>query len=48
MKAPARFLKNTLECVTQCILLPGVELHFEDVIRFYAKNLEVMIGKRKV
>lgn len=47
MKASGRFLKNALECMTQCVLLPGVELHFEDVILFYSKNIGVIIRKRK-
>ncbi len=47
MKIPGRFLKNALECMTQCVLLPGIELHFEDVIIFYTKNLESILTKRK-
>ena len=47
MKASGRFLKNALECMTQCVLLPGVELHFEEVLRFYAKNIETIISKHK-
>jgi hypothetical protein len=47
MKAPGRFLKNALECMTQCVLLPGVELHFEEVILYYSKNLKVILGRRK-
>lgn len=46
MKAPGRFLKNALECMTQCVLLPGVELHFEDVLFYYKKNIDFIIGKR--
>ncbi|MCW3110116.1 MAG: hypothetical protein JWQ09_4622 [Segetibacter sp.] len=47
MKASGRFLKNALEYMTQCVLLPGIELHFEEVLRFYAKNIETIIGKHK-
>lgn len=46
MKASGKFLKNALECMTQCVLLPGVELRFEEVLFFYAKNIETIIGKR--
>ena len=47
MKASGKFLKNALECMTQCVLLPGVELHFEDVIFFYSRNIGTMIRKSK-
>jgi len=47
MKASGKFLKSALECTTQYVLLPGVELHFEEVILFYSKNIENMIGKRR-
>ncbi|MCW3112545.1 MAG: hypothetical protein JWR18_941 [Segetibacter sp.] len=47
MKASGKFLKTALECMTQCVLLPGVELHFEEVLRFYATNIETIIGKHK-
>ncbi len=30
-------VKSTLESITQCMLLPGVELKFEDVV-FYVKQ----------
>jgi hypothetical protein len=47
MKASGKFLKDALTCMTQCVLLPGVELHFEDVIIFYTRNLGSIIHKRK-
>lgn len=47
MKASGKFLKNALEYVTQCVLLPGVELHFEDVLFFYSNNIGLIIRKRK-
>lgn len=47
MKASGKFLKSALECMTQCVLLPGVELHFDDVLIFYASNIEAIIGKHK-
>lgn len=47
MKASGKLLKSALECVTQCVLLPGVELHFEEVLLFYATNIETIIGKHK-
>ena len=47
MKASGRFLKNALEYMTQVVLLPGVELHFDEVLLFYAKNIETIIGKNK-
>lgn len=47
MKASGRFLKNALEYVAQCVLLPGIELHFDEVFRFYAKNIETIIGKHR-
>lgn len=46
MKASGKFLKNAIECMTQCVLLPGVELHFDDVVCFYVKNIEVIFSKR--
>ncbi len=47
MRASGKFLRNALECMTQCVLLPGVELHFDEVLRYYAKNFETIISKRK-
>ena len=47
MKASGKFLKIALECVTQYVLLPGVQLHFEDVLFLYSKNIGLIIGKRK-
>ena len=47
MRASGKFLKEALECMTHCVLLPGVELHFEDVIIFYTKNFESFLEKRK-
>ena len=47
MRASRKFLQNAIECMTQCVLLPGVELHFEEVVRFYVKNLETIISKNK-
>jgi hypothetical protein len=47
MKAPGKFLKNALECMTQCVLLPGIELRFEEIFMFYTKNVENIIGKRR-
>lgn len=32
-----KIVRATLETLTQCVLLPGVELHFDDVM-FYFKN----------
>lgn len=46
MKASGKFLRTALEYMTQCVLLPGVELHFDEVILFYTRNLETIIGKR--
>jgi len=46
MRLPEKFLKNALECMTQCVLLPGVELHLEDVITYYSKNLQLIVKKR--
>ncbi len=42
-----RFFKNALECMTQCVLFPGVELHFDQVMSFYVHNLETIISKRR-
>ena len=47
MSFHGRFLKNALECVTQCILLPGVELNFEHVMLYYRKNIRLMMIQRK-
>ncbi|MCW3078802.1 MAG: hypothetical protein JWR87_232 [Segetibacter sp.] len=47
MKASGKFLKNALECMTQFVLLPGVQFHFDDVVRFYSKNIETIIAKRR-
>lgn len=47
MKASGKFLKNALEYVTQCVLLPGVDLDFEHVLFFYRNNLGCIIKKRK-
>ena len=33
--------------MTQCVLLPGVELRFDEVLLFYAKNIETIIGRHK-
>ncbi|WP_207491971.1 hypothetical protein [Aridibaculum aurantiacum] len=45
MKASGKLLKNALEYMTQCVLLPGVELNIEEVVTFYKRNLG-QIGKR--
>lgn len=47
MKSPGKFFKSALECVTQCVLLPGVELRFDEVFRFYAKNFESLMSKHR-
>lgn len=46
MRSSGKFLKNALECMTQIVLLPGVELHFEDLINYYSKNFGVIIKGR--
>jgi hypothetical protein len=43
MKRSGKFFKQAVEYMTQCVLLPGVELHLEDVVYFYKRNLD-MIG----
>lgn len=47
MKKPGKIIKGTLEYITQCVLLPGVELNIDDVMSFYKKNLGVMGAKFK-
>ena len=47
MKNPRRFIQGTLEYMTQCVLFPGIELHFEDVILFYKKNLDDLLKHRR-
>lgn len=33
-----KFLKEAIEYVTTCILLPGVQLNVEEVFTFYSKS----------
>lgn len=47
MKTSGKLLKNTLEYLTQCFLLPGVKLDIEQVFMFYSKNFESMLWRRK-
>lgn len=47
MKTSGKFFKNAIECISKCVLLPGVELDFEEVFIFYKKNIGAFIGKRK-
>ena len=39
MKASGKIIKEAIEYVTQCMLLPGVELNIDDVMSFYKSNL---------
>jgi hypothetical protein len=47
MRASKRFLRNAIECMTQCALLPGIELHFEEVLLFYKENIGALMGATK-
>jgi hypothetical protein len=38
MRAPQRFMKHALEYMTQYVLLPGVEMHFDEVMVYYKTN----------
>ncbi len=42
MKRPVKIIKEALTCVTQCVLLPGVELNIDDVVVFYKKNFGIL------
>jgi hypothetical protein len=46
MKTSGKVLRCALEYMTQCILLPGVELHFDELLLFYAKNIQTIIVRR--
>ncbi len=39
MKTKSKLLKDTLEYMTQCVLLPGVELNLDEVVIFYKRNI---------
>ena len=45
MKARKKLFKNALQYVTQCILMPGVELDFDDVYNFYKGNFGSFIKR---
>jgi hypothetical protein len=34
-----KIVRATLETLTQCVLLPGVELHFDDVVFYLRKEM---------
>jgi hypothetical protein len=34
-----KIVRATLETLTQCVLLPGVELHFDDVMFYFKKGV---------
>jgi len=40
MKTRGKIFRQALELVTQCMLMPGVELNIEEVVCFYKNNLE--------
>ena len=35
-----KIVRETLERLTQCVLLPGVELNFDDVVFYVKKNMQ--------
>ena len=39
-------VRNTLETITQCVLLPGVEMKFEDVVTYLNQGLGGVILQR--
>jgi hypothetical protein len=47
MKTSGRIFKQALEYMTQCVLLPGVELNLDDVVTFYKNNLDFVGVKIK-
>ncbi|MDB5193524.1 MAG: hypothetical protein JWQ96_3087 [Segetibacter sp.] len=38
MKARKKLIKEALQYMTQCILLPGVEMDLDNVFNFYKEN----------
>lgn len=39
-------MKATLEKITQCVLLPGVELKFEDVVYYVKEEVSIVFRKK--
>ena len=41
-----KIVRETLERLTQCMLLPGVELNFDDVVFYVRTNVHGTLGKK--
>jgi hypothetical protein len=41
-----KIVRATLETLTQCVLLPGVELHFDDVMSYFKNEMGSPLKER--